>query len=434
MIRRWAGSDLRSNLLWLAVSVLLATGVWYIAVTSADPIDQRSFASIPIRLEVGDATEITSTSTLYAAVTIQGSQATVSSRRSDDIEVRANLSRLGPGTHTVPLEVSVARPDTDSFRRLVWQTQPSQITVELEPRESGSTKIVIELTDSPPIGYKYDPPVPDISEVIVSGAASKVSQVVAVRGDLDLSAVRNPIEVDLRLNAIDADGNRVSDIDLEPQTASISVNVTRRDDVKRVFVRPDVRLETLPEGFSIKSVSNDPSLLFISGAPEQLESISDVLYTEPISLANPEEDFVTTVPVKLPIDGLFVMGGDSNITVSIEILADIDSRQVDNIEVGHIGLADDYTVSIVPTSVSAIVTGPVVQVDALTVDDIQVIVDLEGYAPGVYDLSPEISIKRGDLSVDNVSLSPAELNVEITSPDAEAEEAEAEAPPVSPDA
>ena len=251
---------------------------------------------------------------------------------------------------------------------------------------------------------------------------------VAVRGELDLSATRNPIEVDLRLRAIDADGNRVADIELEPQTASVSISVTRRDDVKRVSVRPDVRLETLPQGFSIKSVSNDPSLLFISGAPEQLESVSDVLYTEPISLAAPEEDFVTSVPVRLPMDNLFVMGGDSNITVSIEILADIDSRQIDNIEVGHIGLAGDYTVSIVPTIISAIVTGPVVLVDALTVDDIQVIVDLEGYAPGVYDLSPEISIMRGELSVENVSLSPAELNVEITSPDAEAEAGESQAP------
>ena len=33
----------------------------------------------------------------------------------------------------------------------------------------------------------------------MSGAASRVGQVVAVRGQLDLSASRNPIEVDLRL-------------------------------------------------------------------------------------------------------------------------------------------------------------------------------------------------------------------------------------------
>lgn len=421
MMRRLVGSDMGGNLLWLAVSALLATGVWYIAVTSADPINQRSFSSIPIRIDVGSDTEMTSSSALFAAVTLQGSQGTVSSRRSDDIEVRADLSRLGPGTHSVPLVVNVARPESDSIRRLVWQTQPSQITVELESRESQTRKIVIELRNPPPIGYKNGDPELSIEEALVTGAASKVSQVVAVRGDLDLSASRNPIAVDLRLRAVDADGNRVSDVDLEPQTASVSVSVSRRDDVKQVFVRPDVRLETLPDGFSIKSVSNEPSLLFISGAPEKLERISEVLYTQPISLENPQVDFVVSAPIQLPDDNLFIMGGDSNITVSIEILADIDSRQIDNIEVGHIGSDAEYTVSIVPTTISAIVTGPVVLVDALTVEDIQVIVDLAGYAPGVYDLSPAISITRGDLSEDNVSLSPSALNVEITAPLAESD-------------
>ncbi len=422
MMRRLLGSDMGGNLLWLAVSALLATGVWYIAVTSADPIAQRSFSSIPIRIDVGSATEVTSSSALFASVSLQGSQATVSSRRADDIEVRADLSRLGPGTHSVPLIVNVARPDSDSFRRLVWQTRPSQITVELEPRESQSKKIVIELTDPPPIGYMHGEADLNIEAVVVSGAASKVSQVVAVRGGLDLSTSRNPIAVDLRLSAVDADGNRVPDVELEPQTASVAVSISRRDDVKQVFVRPDVRLETLPDGFSIKSVSNEPSLLFISGAPEQLEAISDVLYTEPISLENPEEDFVASVPIQLPDENLFVMGGDSSITVSIEILADIDSRQIDNIEVGYIGAADEFAVSVVPKSVSAIVTGPVVHVEALTMEDIGVIIDLAGFAPGVYDLSPEISITRGELTEENVSLSPSVLNVEITAPTDESDE------------
>ena len=63
-------------------------------------------------------------------------------------------------------------------------------------------------------------------------------------------------------------------------------------------------------------------------------------------------------------------------------------------------------------------TGPVVYVDALSLEDIQLVVDLDGLAPGVYDLSPAIAITKGDLSQANVSLSPAELNVEITSPEA----------------
>ena len=106
-----------SNLLWLAVSLLLASGVWYIAVTSADPIERRRFYNRPIQFVPSRTAVMTSAAARSANVTIQGSQTTVSSRRAEDIVVRADLSRLGPGTHNVPLVASVARPETDGFRR-----------------------------------------------------------------------------------------------------------------------------------------------------------------------------------------------------------------------------------------------------------------------------------------------------------------------------
>ena len=422
MIQRFARTDMAGNMLWLAVSLLLASGIWYIAVTSADPFEKKSFRSLPIQIVPSHAAEMTNSRLRSAMVTIQGSQSTISGRNAADIVVRADLSRLGPGTHTVPLEVDVAQPDSDSFRRLVWLVQPPQIIVELEPRETHEKKILIELTNAPPVGFRHDEPVPDISEVLVSGAASKVGQVVAVRAELDLSASRNPIEVDLRLHAVDADGNRIGDVELDPQTAEVSVKIARRDDIRQIAVRPNVLLDTLPEGYTLKNQSYDPESLFVSGAPDQLQKISDTLFTEPISLVDREEGFVTTVPVQLPDEDLFVMGGDNNISVSIEIIPIIDSRQIDEIEVDHIGLADDYAVSIVPKAVSAIVTGPVVMVDALTVENIQVRVDLDGLAPGVYDRQPSISINQGELSEENVSLLPDVVNVEISSPESGTED------------
>ena len=423
MIGRFAQSDTAGNLLWLAVSLLLASGIWYIAVTSADPIGKKSFRGIPIQIVPSDTAEMTHSRLRLATVTIQGLQSTISDRRADDVVVRADLSRLGPGTHTVPLEVSVTQPDADSLRRLVTSVQPAQIMVELEPLESHEKKIAINLQAMPPVGFRHDDPSPDVTEVMVSGAASRVGQVVAVRGDLDLSASRNPIEQDIRLFAVDADGNRIDDVELDPPTATVSVNIARRDDIRQLAVRPNVLLDTLPAGFTLKNQSYDPESIFVSGAPEQLAIISDTLFTEPISLEGRQEGFVTTVPVQLPGDDLFVMSGDNNVSVSIEIIPIIDSRQIDEIPVAHIGLESGYTVSIVPKAVSAIVTGPVVLVDSLTADRMQVVVDLNGLAPGVYDRQPSIAINQGELSEDNVSLLPDVVNVEISSPQNATEDA-----------
>ena len=416
-MQRLRESDLAGNLLWLAVSLVLATGVWYIAVTSADPIDSRRFLRVPVQFVPSDATVMTNDPTTQVAVIIQGPQSTVSSRRAEDIVVRADLGALGAGLHNVPLDVRVAVPESGSRRRLVWHSEPSQITVELEPVESVPTEIVIAVVEEPPLGFRFDEPVTDTTEVTVSGAASVVSEVVDVRGDLNLSSSRSPVEFNLRLYAVDADGRRVDEAKLQPQNVTVSVNITRRDDIRQIAVRPNILVGTQPFGYTLSAISTEPPSLFVSGAPEQLANIADTLFTVPISLEDRRSSFAIAVPVQLPGDNLFVMGGDNNVTVSIELLPINTSRQIDSIEVGAIGYDETHSVAIVPQRVSAIINGPVAQVDRLSADDIQVLVDLNGLAAGVYDLQPDIAIDQGELNEDNVSLLPAVVNVEIIAPD-----------------
>ncbi|MCY4018665.1 MAG: CdaR family protein [Chloroflexi bacterium] len=414
MMQRLRESDLAGNALWLVISVVLATGVWYIAVTSADPIDTRRFSGIPIQFVSGDSTVMTNNPSRFVTVEIQGSQSAVTSRRSEDIVVRADLSNLGAGTHTVPLEVKVAWPESISIRRQE-ETQPSQITVELEPIETISRLLNIVVVEPPPLGFRNDDPETEILEMSVIGAASVVSEIVEIRGDLDLSPHRSPIELDVRPYAVNAEGDRVSDIELEAQTVTIAVNITRRDDVRQIAVRPNVRVETLPAGYTLASVSPDPRSLFVGGPLAQLTNIADTLFTVPISLEDRQADFELSVPVQLPSDDLFVMDGENSITVTIEILPIVTTRQIDNIAVNVIGLDENYDVVIVPQNVSAYVNGPVSLVNVLTSDDIQVVVDLNSLEPGVYDLLPVVGISQSELTEANVSLLPAELNVEIIS-------------------
>jgi len=415
MIRKLRSSSLIGNVVWFIVSILLAVGVWYIAVTSADPITTRQFSAVPVQIVQDDATVLTNNPTRFASVTVQGAQTVVSSRRADDVIVRADLTGLGAGTHTVLLDVSVAPPQTNDQQRLVAQTQPAQITVELERRESFQKPIEIIVSEPPPVGFTNESPVTDIFQAVVTGAESVVSEVVAVRGVIDLSQNQNPIEVDTRLFAVDAEGNRVDNVTIEPQTVSVTVNITRRDDVKQVSVRPNILVGTQPDGYTLATFSYEPQTLFIGGVSEQLDDLSDTVFTVPISLQDRTSDFSVDVPVRLPNEELFVIGGDNNITVNVSILPQIAVRQFDNISVGMIGLTEGYTATIAPQTISAIINGPSALVDDLLASEIQVVVDLNGLEPGRYDLDPSISISQADLSEENASLLPAIVNVEIVS-------------------
>ena len=421
-MQRLQKSDVVGNIAWLIASVFLATGVWYIAVTSADPITRRQFTAIPVQIVQDDSTVLTNNPTRFATVTIQAPQTLVSSRRADDVIVRADLRGLGAGTHTVQLEVTVALPQSEKRQRVVAQTQPAQITVELEQKESFQKPVEIIISSPPPIGYTNDEPEPDIFQALVSGASSVVSEVVSVHGVLDLSNDRNPVQSDIRLFAVDADDERVEDVTVEPQTASVSVNITRRDDVKQVSVRPNILVGTQPEGYTLSTFSYEPQTIFIGGAPEQLQQLPDTFLTVPISLQDRLADFEVVVPVQLPDDDIFVIGGENSITVDISIVPQIAVSQFDNITVERIGLTEDYSVAIAPQTVSVIINGPSAFVEELKATDIQVIVDLNGLTPGRYDLTPLIVINQGDLSEENALLLPAVVNVEIISnqPDVEA--------------
>ena len=143
--------------------------------------------------------------------------------------------------------------------------------------------------------------------------------------------------------------------------------------------------------------------------------------TVPISLQDRTADFEVIVPVELPNDEVFVIGGENSITVNVSILPQIAVSQFDNITVGRIGLPEGYSATIAPQSVSAIINGPSAFVDDLLGTDIQVIVDLNGLQPGRYDLSPSIVLSQGDLNETNASLLPAIVNVEIISDESETE-------------
>lgn len=403
------------NVIWVIISVLLATGVWYIAVTSADPITSRQFATVEVQLIQDGTTVLTNSPTRFATVRIQAAQTVVTSRRLDDVIVRADLTGLGAGTHTVPLDVSVALPQSLEQQRIIAQSQPSQITVELELRESFQKPVEVVVAEPPPIGYINEEPEPELFQVLVSGASSVVSEVVKVRGELDLSDNRNPLDTDVRLFAVDADNRRIVGVDIEPDSTNTFVNIRRRDDVKQVSVRPNIVVGTQPEGYTLSTFSYEPQTIFIGGSPEQLEFADDTLFTTPITLQDRTTDFEVEVPVQLPNDELFVIGGNSTITVNIGIIPQIAVREMDNIPVGSLGLPETYSATIAPQTISAIINGPSVSVDNLLVSDIQVVVDLNGLEPGRYDLAPSIFINQSDLGENNVSLLPAVVTVEIVS-------------------
>ena len=399
---------LLSNLLWLGSSLLVALVVWFIASIEANPIDEQRFLRIPIQLRLPDDVIVINEPPSSASVYIRAQQSILDLLTDDDIVVYADLTSYDPGTYTVPLQVETAR-------RARSDTQPTQITVELQQRVTQLKNVVVVASNNPPATFSYTITEQDIVQVEVSGAQVAANDVVQVEGRLDLADQRSDFERTLTLVPVDADGNRVNNVTLEPRQVTVIVDMVQRDDLREVFVRPNILLETLPENYVISSVDLSPRQVVLSGSPTILQRLGDTVETQEITLENQTNTFTVEVPLSLPSEEIIPLTG--TITVTISLQEQTSSLSLQDIPVSVIGIADDMAVQINPETISALLNGPVSQLEGITAQDIQAVIDLNGREAGTYDITPTISIRQGQVNLPtrNITLLPPSISVTLTS-------------------
>lgn len=411
MSRNRLRHTIMNNALWMVASLGLAFWVWFVATTEANPIEFRRFNNLAIQLNVPEDMLVVNPPLRPVRVTVRGQQSVIDGLTGEDIVVRADLTDLSPGTHTVPLEAEVARNTINALA----ETQPTQITLTLEIIESQQKPVNVVVAEPPPTDFTYELPVPDLLQAQVSGASSVVADVVSVQGEIDLSDQRNPVELDVRLQAVNTEGDVVEDVTVEPQNARVNVDVFQRDDVRQVSIRPQILVETLPSGYVLSTISYEPQTIFVSGTPRALANLDSTFFTTPIVLTDRTSDFEVTVAIEFPDDVTPVMNGEDRVTVSVGIEELTTVRQFDEIPVDIIGVGSDLNATITPDVISVVLNGPISLLDEITVDDMQAVADLNGLAVGNYEVSPSIVVDQGELLAGEITLLPPTVTAVLIS-------------------
>lgn len=407
---RQSRRELWNNLAWFAVSLVLAFVVWWVATNENDPVSERIISQREEILVMTDpGLIVVDQSRETVTVTARAQSSVLSLLEPDDVTIVADVVGRGAGMHVVELDATVTR-------RAILDVSPRQITVTLEQLQSQQIPVNVQIPDTrqPPAGYRMEAPQLSHSQVLVSGPASQVEQVVAVRAMIDLRDQRTTLNTTVRLSPVNADGAVISDVELEPQSIDVTVVVNRRDDVREVPVRPDIDVLSLESGYTL-SIGYQPQTVVVTGPSGQLTELPDTLLTERIDLADRTEDFEIQVPVDLPGDSLQLLG-EQRITVSISLTAQTTTKQLEGILVNIIGL-DEATLEVdtVTNQVTALVDVPEPIADQLTSDTIRVVVDLNGLAPGTYELEPLVTSTLPNIQPEDIRVLPDVIAVTIRS-------------------
>lgn len=387
-------NGVRSIVLRAFLAFGLSFALWLFVSFSENPEETARFEDLTLQIVglaedmvIVDANGLPTTSFPSVDVTLRTDRRQRSELRPVDIRVVADLSNLGPGDHLVPINVQPTRSNL-SFSVPAGGIEPSAIGIRIEPVETVTVPIRLEIVGSPPFSFERgDPEIRYngnlIDTVTVSGPQSRVVRVAAVRTVANIAQLRASYVAPLNLTPVDNNNQSVEGVQVRPATVTVVIPINPVVGLRLVPVSPIIIGSPAP-GFAVTDIKVDPPLITLTGSSGPLDAIN-LLQTEAIDIANARETVVRIVPLIIPT-GTSPAQGDSNaVRVTVEITPITLPFQVRlPVEIVIDGLDNGLLVTVSPEVVEITFAGTSTQLNALAAMPLEATINVSGLAPGAY--------------------------------------------------
>lgn len=388
------------------LAVVLAVLVWFVAASEKDQfIEQRLPQAVVVQYaNLGAGLVNLGPQTDETTVTLRGPQSLLNTLDPANVQVVADLTGLGPGDHEIALTYNPPEPLS------LVDLSPDVVTVHIEAIEMRTLDIQIQQSGEPSTGFETGTPQLSTITGTVTGPSSVVDRVSMLAVPLNVAGARRDISQSIDLRALDSQNEIVTGLTIAPKQVNVSVPIATRPGYREVVVQVNRQGEPA-EGYFVSAVVASPSVITISSSDARIvNDLPGYLNTEPISIDGVTETVIKKVGLVLP-EGVSVQG-DPAVTVEITIRPFETSTTLPAVRVDSVNLAAGFNARIEPETVSVQVFGPVVQLNQLKPEDIQLSVDLTGVdAPGTYLLEPKVVAAPDGLSVE--SIQPAQVQVVV---------------------
>lgn len=402
-VLRWLGRNLGT----LLTAFILALVVWVSAVTAADPNRELAYPrQIPIEQKSLDpGLLIIGVVPSSVRLTLNAPQTIWSEMDNDPNAIRAwiDLSGLGAGEHTVPVQVQV------NYRPVrVVTKDPSDVRLLLEPLVTRSYTLTLTLHGSPAIGYNAGTPEVAPTHVTVSGAESRVKLVKHVQADLDISNANQTIDTSIKLRPLDANGNTVDGVTLTPDSITVKEPISLLGGYRNVIVKV-ITQGQVANGYKLTNiVVTPPNVVVFASDPRLLNALPGYVETVPLNLSGLEDYAETNLDLNLP-PGISAVN-DQKVLVQVSV-APIESNLTVSLPVEVIGLQPGLSATVAPSTVDVILSGPVPVLNTLIPSDIRVVVDMKGKIIGTYSMALSVTFLPAKVTTQSIIPSPVEVTV-----------------------
>ncbi|MEZ4497463.1 MAG: CdaR family protein [Thermomicrobiales bacterium] len=394
----------KANLIRMIISLILALILWGWINTIEDPRRGRTFDNLTVTSQNLSSDLVLTTTVPNASVHLEGPQSAVLPLTPSRIVPLIDLSNVTePGVYTVPIETA----EIDE----IWTVDvtPSEIQLTVERRVSKKMALQTEIAGEIGSNRQINSITASVSEVTVEGSETAVNLVASVGLPVTVGTQTRTFTENFSPVARDADGAIVDDVVIDPGTVSVTVDISQRG--KEVAVVP--QFAGLPaSGYRVTGQVSNPLTVIVDGPSDWLADVVAV-QTEPIDITGATESVRQTVAiVDLPPGASVITPSDGQVNVQISIVADGVRQEFLGLQVVATN-AGAFNVLIEPSQIDVTLFGTASALAQLTSSDILVRVDVTGLGPGVYQLTPEVSLPQG---VTWVASNPTVVSVTITGP------------------
>jgi YbbR domain-containing protein len=299
------------------------------------------------------------------------------------------------------------RPLSDGIEVLSFT--PNAISVALDRLDEIQVRVAVDSGEVPP-GLEIGTPQLSVQRVSASGPQSLLDRV-----DRALATVRiDPSGIDccgqVDLVPVDIDGRRVESVELSPSVVRVQIDVNTVETSRTVPIRP-LLIGAPAAGFEVGTVTADPSVVTLRGAPGVLAAIGEVL-TEPISLAGSDATLQATGTLVLPEGARLADPGAAEPTIVVQIRETVATR---TLLLGLVCQGAPSGSACLPRvqQVAATVRGTVSELDAIDPGGLTATLDVTGLGSGDHLVQPTVTLPQG---VTLVTMSPISVTVTIVPP------------------
>ncbi len=409
------------------ISFLLAFFLWLLVVNMSNPLIEGSkeveleIVNADILEEAGQTYEIVGKST----VTVRYSVATLDAYKIQASDFRAyiDLADLYDVTGAVPVNLEmVANQGLISSPRV----KPEVVHVETEDLQRKRFDLRVSTTGEPEEGYELGTVTLDPEYLYINGPVSQVGQISSVGVEISVAGANANVNGSVQPVFYDANGNRLSVSDrITYDVPEIGYEV----EVLKVKSLPlDFQVTgTVAEGYRYAGLNSDVQSVPVAGLKSNLSSLSTITVDDPqLNVQGATQSKTVTIDLTQYIpDNVTIVGGRTEAVVTMDV-EKLDTRvftlHLEDVE--QTGASQDYDYHFSPETVEVTVQGLKDDLDAMSEEDLNAVLDLHGQTSGTREGTLDFQVDEGLEILDST---PFQVTVsakghDVISTDAETED------------